>query len=67
LGTLGGTIGKIPVDGGGSLTRVDLDEPVVDEPVSDADTQAAVNQALEAAKQAEAPGGPPAASSPPTA
>ena len=56
LGTLGGTIGKIPVDGGGSKTRVDLDAPVDDEAVDDTDTQAAVNQALEAAKQAEAPG-----------
>ena len=58
LGTLGGTIGKIPVDGGGSKTRVDLDAPVEDEVVDDSDTQAAVNQALEAAKQAEAPGTP---------
>jgi regulator of protease activity HflC (stomatin/prohibitin superfamily) len=56
LGTLGGTIGKIPVDGGGSKTRVDLDAPVEDEAVDDTDTQAAVSQALEAAKQAEAPG-----------
>ncbi len=56
LGTLGGTIGKIPVDGGGSKTRVDLDAPVEDEAADDADTQAAVNQALEAAKQAEASG-----------
>ena len=56
LGTLGGTIGKIPVDGGGSKTRVDLDAPVEDEAADDSDTQAAVNQALEAAKQAEASG-----------
>jgi regulator of protease activity HflC (stomatin/prohibitin superfamily) len=55
LGALGGTIGKIPVDGGGSKTRVDLDAPVEDDGVDDADTQAAVDQALEAAKQAEAP------------
>jgi len=55
LGTLGGTLGKIPVDGGGSKTRVDLDAPVEDETVDDAGTQAAVSQALEAAKQAETP------------
>ena len=53
LGPLGGVLGKIPVDGGGSKSRVDLDEPVADE---DADTQQAVNQALEAAKAAEVPG-----------
>ena len=28
LGTLGGTFGKIPVDGGGSKTRIDFDEPM---------------------------------------
>jgi regulator of protease activity HflC (stomatin/prohibitin superfamily) len=56
LGTLGGTIGKIPVDGGGSKTRVDLDAPVEDEAVEATDTQAAVDQALEAAKQAQTPG-----------
>ena len=57
LGTLGGTIGKIPVDGGGSKTRVDFDAPVEDsdEGVEDAGTQAAVDQALQAAKQAETP------------
>jgi regulator of protease activity HflC (stomatin/prohibitin superfamily) len=59
LGTLGGTIGKIPVDGGGSKTRVDFDAPVDDgdEGVEDAGTQAAVDQALEAAKEAQTPGG----------
>ena len=55
LGTLGGTIGTIPVDGGGAKNRVDLNEPVEDEGVDTADTQAAVDQALQAAKQAEAP------------
>lgn len=57
LGTLGGTIGTIPVDGGGSKNRVDLDAPVADEGdgVDDADTQAAVEQALAAAKRAEVP------------
>ncbi len=54
LGTIGGAIGKIPVDGGGSKKRVDLDEPVVDETSST--TSAAVEEALEAAKEAEAPG-----------
>jgi regulator of protease activity HflC (stomatin/prohibitin superfamily) len=57
LGTLGGTIGKIPVDGGGSKTRVDLDAAVAEEGegADDVDTHAAVEQALEAAKQAETP------------
>jgi regulator of protease activity HflC (stomatin/prohibitin superfamily) len=58
LGTLGGTLGTIPVDGGGSKKRVDFDEPVADEGIDDADTQAAVDQALQAAKQAETPGQP---------
>ncbi len=57
LGTLGGTFGKIPTDGGGTKTRVDLDEPVVADETEDADTQAAVEQALKAAKDAEGPGG----------
>ena len=57
LGTLGGTFGKIPTDGGGSKKRVDLDEPVVADSTEDADTQAAVEQALKAAKDAEGPGG----------
>jgi hypothetical protein len=61
LGTLGGTFGKIPVDGGGSKKRVDLDEPVTSEETEDADTQAAVAAALEAAKDAEGPGGLPSA------
>jgi regulator of protease activity HflC (stomatin/prohibitin superfamily) len=57
LGTLGGTFGKIPTDGGGTKKRVDLDEPVVADETEDADTQAAVEQALKAAKDAEGPGG----------
>jgi len=56
LGTLGGTFGKIPTDGGGSKKRVDLEEPVLEDD-ADADTQAAVEQALRAAKDAEGPGG----------
>ncbi|MEH3033676.1 MAG: SPFH/Band 7/PHB domain protein [Aeromicrobium erythreum] len=55
LGTLGGVVGDIPVDGGGSRRRVDLDAPVESES-SDAGTQAAVEQALQAAKAAEKPG-----------
>jgi len=55
LGTLGGTIGSIPVDGGGSKTRVDLDEPVPDDAVNEAETAEAVEAALEAAKAAETP------------
>ena len=58
LGTLGGTVGKIPVDGGGSKVRVDLDEPVADDSSDIAGTQQAVEQALEAAKAAEKPGTP---------
>jgi hypothetical protein len=57
LGTLGGSFGKIPTDGGGSKKRVDLDEPVMADDAEDADTQAAVEQALKAAKDAEGPGG----------
>jgi regulator of protease activity HflC (stomatin/prohibitin superfamily) len=54
LGTLGGAMGTIPVDGGGSKTRVDLDEPVADE-ADVADTHHAVNEALQAVKAAETP------------
>lgn len=57
LGTIGGAIGDIPVDGGGSRKRVDLDSPVETE-TTDAGTQAAVEQALQAAKAAEKPGVP---------
>lgn len=57
LGTLGGALGKIPVDGGGSRTRVNLDEPVAEDEPDDVETQDAVNQALEAVKAAETPGG----------
>jgi regulator of protease activity HflC (stomatin/prohibitin superfamily) len=55
LGTLGHQLGSIPVDGGGSRTRIDLDEPV-ETGGSSAGTQAAVEAALEAAKAAEKPG-----------
>lgn len=57
LGTLGGAMGTIPIDGGGSKTRVDLDEPVADEAVDAADTEDAVKEALQAVKAAETPGG----------
>ena len=54
LGTLGGSIGTIPVDGGGSKNRIDLDEPV-EGASSSVDTSEAVEAALQAAKQAENP------------
>lgn len=54
LGTIGGAVGAIPVDGGGSLRPVDLDEPVVAER-SEVDTSAVVEDAIKAAKQAESP------------
>ena len=56
LGSIGGAIGTVPVDGGGSKNRVDMDEPVVEEADIDAGTQEAVEAALEAAKDAEGPG-----------
>ena len=55
LGTLGGTIGSIPLDGGGSKTRVDFDAPVQDDEVNEAETAEAVESALQAAKAAESP------------
>src|SRR5690606_1517340 len=48
LGTLGGTFGKIPVDGGGSKTRIDFDAPVVDDTPEEGATAEAVQQALDA-------------------
>lgn len=53
LESLGGTIGKIPLDGGGSKKRVDLDESPssIDDESADA-TQDAVDAAVEAAKEA---------------
>ncbi len=66
LGTLGGTVGKIPLDGGGSKTRVDLNEPVIDDAPDESATQAAVEAALEAAKDASTAvgGGSPVAQAP---
>lgn len=59
LESLGGTIGKIPLDGGGSKKRVDLDEPTAaDDGEGAAGTQAAVDAALEAAKAASSVPGP---------
>ncbi|HPU13247.1 MAG TPA: SPFH domain-containing protein [Aeromicrobium sp.] len=55
LSTIGNVVGSIPVDGGGSLKRVDLDEPVVDESKAPAETTSAVEEAIRAAKQAESP------------
>ncbi|MGJ9412429.1 SPFH domain-containing protein [Aeromicrobium sp. CF4.19] len=67
LGTLGGAIGTVPVDGGGSKKRVNLDEPVVEDAPDTAATQEAVEAALEAAKDAEGPtGGRPKGTPPPT-
>lgn len=68
LGTLGGTFGKIPVDGGGNKTRVDFDAPIVDDAPDEGATAEAVQQALDAAKAAEsaAPVAP-AAEAPPEA
>ncbi|GAA1730739.1 SPFH domain-containing protein [Aeromicrobium alkaliterrae] len=54
LGTLGGVIGTVPVDGGGSKKRVDLDAPIEDVK-SSVDTSEAVEAALEAARRAENP------------
>lgn len=56
--SIGGTIGKIPLDGGGSKTRVDMNEPVIDDAPDESATQAAVNEALEAAKDASVAGVP---------
>jgi regulator of protease activity HflC (stomatin/prohibitin superfamily) len=53
LGTLGNTLGSIPVDGGGSKTRVDFDEPIVDDQPEERATAEAVQEALNAAKDAE--------------
>ena len=50
--SIGGTIGKIPLDGGGSKTRVDMNAPVIDDVPDESATQAAVEAALEAAKDA---------------
>nr|WP_229054297.1 SPFH domain-containing protein [Aeromicrobium sp. Leaf350] len=54
LGTLGGVIGTVPVDGGGSKKRIDLDAPIEDV-TSSVDTSEAVEAALEAARRAENP------------
>lgn len=59
LGTLGGTLGSIPVDGGGNKTRVDLDESVVDDITDGPETSKAVQEAIDAARQAERPGSAP--------
>ena len=59
LGTLGGTLGSIPVDGGGNKTRVDLDESVVDDVTDGPETSKAVQEAIDAARQAERPGSTP--------
>ncbi|MBC7632215.1 SPFH domain-containing protein [Aeromicrobium sp.] len=53
LGTLGGTLGTIPVDGGGSKTRIDFDAPIEDDVPEEAATATAVQEALDAARDAE--------------
>ena len=55
LSTIGNVVGSIPVDGGGSLKRVDLDEPIVDTAAAPAETSSAVEEAIKAAQQAESP------------
>jgi len=72
LGTLGGTIGSIPVDGGGSKTRVDYDAEIEDDSLGAEGTSEAVQEALDAAKAAENPATtaadvPPAPPTPPPA
>ncbi|MEV7396304.1 SPFH domain-containing protein [Aeromicrobium sp. NPDC092404] len=64
LGTLGGTVGKIPVDGGGNKTRVDFDAPIQDDSPEEQDTADAVQEALDAAKAAESPASPSAGQAP---
>lgn len=55
--SIGGVIGTIPVDGGGSKVRVDMNAPIVDDAESeDEATQEAVEAALEAAKEASPDG-----------
>ncbi len=55
LNSIGNVVGSIPVDGGGSHKRVDLDEPVETEGSATAETTSAVEEAIRAAKQAESP------------
>ncbi|MCL3837252.1 SPFH domain-containing protein [Aeromicrobium duanguangcaii] len=56
LSSIGNVVGSIPVDGGGSHKRVDLDEPVDTETSAEPEgTSSAVEEAIRAAKQAESP------------
>lgn len=55
LSTIGNVVGSIPVDGGGSHKRVDLDAPVETASSGPAETSSAVEEAIRAAKQAESP------------
>lgn len=55
VGALGGAFGSVAVDGGGSKKRVDLDAPIEPDNTSTTDTSSAVEEALRAARQAEAP------------
>lgn len=55
LSSIGNVVGSIPVDGGGSHKRVDLDEPVETTTTAPAETTSAVEEAIRAAKRAESP------------
>lgn len=55
MGALGGSLGTVPVDGGGSKKRIDLDEDVTADDTTKVDTSAAVEAALQAAREAETP------------
>lgn len=55
LNSIGNVVGSIPVDGGGSRKRVDLDEPVEADVSAPAETSSAVEEAIRAARQAESP------------
>lgn len=65
LSAIGGQLGLVPVDGGGSKRRVDLDE-AVSSTSSSVDTSEAVEEALRAAKLAENAAPPTPSASEPT-
>ncbi|NLC97878.1 MAG: SPFH/Band 7/PHB domain protein [Actinomycetales bacterium] len=55
VGALGGLFGSVPVDGGGPAERIDLDEVVPVDNSIPVETNVAVEEALKAVRQAEAP------------
>ena len=55
VGALGGVFGSVPVKSDGPTNRIDLDEEVTETSTIDTTTNAAVEEALKAARQAEAP------------